>query len=153
MALGRGEHGLEPQAGLVLTLGPGRRAATGLAQPRDDRVAVALEVGHALQARARAGGRRRRERPVPHMRRELRVEAGELGPQGAADRERIGRDERVKGLGSSGDGHGQPPIGARGLAPQKSWVPSMPMRWTRTMLRTMDLAVAVPTPTGPPEAL
>ena len=47
----------------------------------------------------------------------------------------------------------QPPIGARGLAPQKSWVPSIPMRWTRTMFRTIDFAVAVPTPTGPPPAL
>ena len=50
-------------------------------------------------------------------------------------------------------GHGQPPIGARGFAPQKIWVPSMPMRCTSTMLSTIDLAVAVPTPTGPPDAL
>src|SRR5690348_7236513 len=46
-----------------------------------------------------------------------------------------------------------PPMGARGLAPQKIWVPSMPMRCTSTMFRTIDLAVAVPTPTGPPDAL
>ena len=50
-------------------------------------------------------------------------------------------------------GHGQPPMGARGFAPQKIWVPSMPMRCTRTMFSTIDLAVAVPTPTGPPDAL
>ena len=49
--------------------------------------------------------------------------------------------------------HRHPPIGARGLAPQKSWVPSIPMRCTSTMFMTMDLAVAVPTPTGPPLAL
>ena len=47
----------------------------------------------------------------------------------------------------------QPPIGARGLAPQKTTVPSMPMMWTRMMLTTIDCAVAVPTPTGPPEAV
>ncbi len=50
-------------------------------------------------------------------------------------------------------GHGYPPIGARGFAPQKTWVPSIPMRCTRMMLSTIDLAVAVPTPTGPPLAL
>ena len=47
----------------------------------------------------------------------------------------------------------QPPIGALGLAPQKTTVPSMPRMWTATMLKTIDLAVAVPTPTGPPEAV
>ncbi len=47
----------------------------------------------------------------------------------------------------------QPPIGARGFAPQKTTVPSMPMMWTRMMLTTIDWAVAVPTPTGPPEAV
>ena len=46
-----------------------------------------------------------------------------------------------------------PPMGARGFAPQKTWVPSMPMRCTSTMLRTIDFAVAVPTPTGPPLAV
>jgi hypothetical protein len=46
-----------------------------------------------------------------------------------------------------------PPIGALGFAPQKTTVPSMPMMWTATMLKTIDFAVAVPTPTGPPEAV
>jgi hypothetical protein len=49
-------------------------------------------------------------------------------------------------------GHRQPPIGARGFAPQKSWVPSMPTRCTSTMFSTIDFAVARPTPTGPPDA-
>ena len=31
--------------------------------------------------------------------------------------------------------HRHPPIGARGFAPQNSWVPSMPMRCTRTMFK------------------
>ena len=47
----------------------------------------------------------------------------------------------------------QPPIGALGLAPQKTRVPNIPMMCTKTMLSTIDLAVAVPTPTGPPEAV
>jgi len=47
----------------------------------------------------------------------------------------------------------QPPIGALGVEPQKITVPSMPMMWTRMMLTAIDCAVAVPTPTGPPEAV
>ncbi len=47
----------------------------------------------------------------------------------------------------------QPPIGNRGFAPQKITVPSIPRMWTATMLKTIDFAVAVPTPTGPPEAV
>ena len=47
---------------------------------------------------------------------------------------------------------GQPPIGARGLPPQKIWVVSRPMRWMPTMLATIAFAVARPTPTGPPPA-
>ena len=40
----------------------------------------------------------------------------------------------------------QPPIGALGFAPQKTRVPIIPMMCTRTMLRTIDFAVAVPDP-------
>ena len=54
------------------------------------------------------------------------------------------------GLAGLGD---HPPIGARGLEPQKICVPTMPTRWTSTVFSTIDFAVAVPTPTGPPEAL
>jgi hypothetical protein len=32
-------------------------------------------------------------------------------------------------------------------------VPSIPTMWTMTMLKTIDFAVAVPTPTGPPDAV
>ena len=46
-----------------------------------------------------------------------------------------------------------PPIGARGLAPQNTCEPSIPIRWTNTMLMIIDLAVAFPTPTGPPVAV
>ena len=49
--------------------------------------------------------------------------------------------------------HAHPPIGALGFAPQNSWVPSIPIRCTSTMFNTIDFAVAVPTPTGPPDAL
>ena len=49
--------------------------------------------------------------------------------------------------------HPHPPIGALGFAPQKTCVPSMPIRCTSTMLSTIDFAVAVPTPTGPPLAV
>jgi hypothetical protein len=48
---------------------------------------------------------------------------------------------------------GHPPIGALGLAPQKTRVPIIPMMCTSTMLSTIDFAVAVPTPTGPPDAV
>src|SRR5437763_2240676 len=51
------------------------------------------------------------------------------------------------------EAHSHPPIGALGLAPQKSWVPAMPIRCTPTRLSTIDFAVAVPTPTGPPLAV
>ena len=44
-----------------------------------------------------------------------------------------------------------PPIGARGFAPQNTCVPSIPITCTR--LSTIDFAVALPTPTGPPLAL
>jgi hypothetical protein len=44
-------------------------------------------------------------------------------------------------------------MGALGFAPQKTSVPIIPMMWTRTMFKTIDFAVAVPTPTGPPEAV
>ena len=49
--------------------------------------------------------------------------------------------------------HRQPPSGARGLEPQKICVPNIPMMWTITVLSTIDLAVAAPTPTGPPLAV
>ena len=44
-------------------------------------------------------------------------------------------------------------MGALGFAPQKIRVPSIPMMWTKTMFSTIDFAVAVPTPTGPPDAV
>src|SRR5262249_26350428 len=49
--------------------------------------------------------------------------------------------------------HRHPPMGARGFAPQKICVPSIPIRCTSTMFSTIDFAVAVPTPTGPPDAV
>lgn len=46
-----------------------------------------------------------------------------------------------------------PPMGARGFWPQKICVPSAAINCTSTRLSTIDLAVALPTPTGPPSAL
>ena len=46
-----------------------------------------------------------------------------------------------------------PPMGALGLEPQKICVPTIPTTCTRTVFSTIDFAVAVPTPTGPPDAL
>ena len=46
-----------------------------------------------------------------------------------------------------------PPIGVRGLVPQNTCVPSIPIIVTSTRFSTIDLAVALPTPTGPPEAV
>ena len=56
------------------------------------------------------------------------------------------------GAKRSGDG-AQPPIGALGFEPQKICVPTIPTRWTITVFSTIDFAVAVPTPTGPPLAV
>ena len=86
-----------------------------------------------------AGVLGRRLGSSPRARRPL----GRAGPALAADQR-----------GIAFVGHcGQPPMGARGFAPQKIWVPSMPIRCTSTMLSTIDFAVAVPTPTGPPLAV
>ena len=43
-----------------------------------------------------------------------------------------------------------PPIGARAFPPQNSAVPTIPIRWMPRILATIDCAVALPTPTGPP---
>ena len=61
------------------------------------------------------------------------------GQQQARERERATRRRRH-----------QPPIGLRGLLPQNICVPSSPMTCTPMMLATIDLAVARPTPAGPP---
>ena len=59
--------------------------------------------------------------------------------------------------GSANDWHlmhlGQFAMGAFGLSPQNSWVVRTPRMWINTMLIIIDLAVARPTPTGPPLAL
>jgi hypothetical protein len=54
---------------------------------------------------------------------------------------------RCSGTGS------YPPMGAFGLKPQKICVVTIPIRCTATVLKTIDFAVAVPTPTGPPDAV
>ena len=90
--------------------------------------------------RTPCGPRRTRRRP--------RSRAGAACPCATGTRPR--RRRRAGALASSRPRSSHPPMGARGLAPQKIWVPSIPMRCTSTMFSTMDFAVAVPTPTGPP---
>ena len=157
MALRRGDHRLQAPARALLRLGRlgDRRAGGG--EVGAQRVADGLERGEPEQARPTGhdprapGGRRAVDDRVG----QLALEAGDLRAQVGARRDAsVLLDVREAG-GRHGCGeraHRQPPIGARGLAPQKTWVPSIPMRWTITMLRTIDFAVAVPTPTGPPDA-
>src|SRR3954469_18875427 len=123
---GIGEHRLEPRVrGLS-------RCGCGWAGQQV--VAEGLELAQAEQAWASASGGL-----SPSC-----LEPGDLRTEIVAGEAFV--DEDVGGV----EGRGHPPMGARGFAPQKSCVPSAPMRWTRTRLRTIDLAVAVPTPTGPP---
>ena len=101
---------------------------------------------------------------VGDLRRAPQAEHGDADPQ--HDRPQCEDDDQERGgepvarAGCVGlscldghPGHCQPPIGARGFAPQNTSVPIIPIRCTKTMLRTIDFAVAVPTPTGPPEAV
>ena len=132
-------------------------------QPIGELVANAFERAEVQQPGGSSGRSGPRDGQVgelgAHGGAELRLERGDLVAEVAARPGlvglRKGRDLRCRSelVMAFERGHGQPPIGARGLAPQKSWVPSMPMRWTTTMLSTIDFAVAVPTPTGPPPAL
>ena len=144
-----GEHGLEAPAGRLLGVGRRRRRGAHGGQVGAQRVALGLELGEPEHARARPAAARAGRGSAGHDRvGQLMLEAGDLRAQigaGAPARgPRRGLDERE---------HRQPPIGARGLAPQKTCVPSIPMRCTSTMFNTIDFAVAVPTPTGPPLAL
>ena len=125
-ASGHAGRALEPGVPLVLVVGVrARRVATGA-------------------ARRRLRRRQRVERCAPAAARRSALGVAALAPALGACLLRL-----VVSL----LGHRHPPIGARGLAPQNSWVPSIPMRCTSTMLSTIDFAVAVPTPTGPPLAL
>src|SRR5947209_16725461 len=153
MLLRSEEHGLQPPARPLVLLGPrGDRGAHG-PEVVEQRVALGLQRGQAQQPRPAARPAVRGDRrAVEDGRRDVALEPGDLRAQVGPRRSALlarGADDR-DGLGERA--HGQPPIGALGFAPQNTCVPSIPMRWTRTMLRTIDLAVAVPTPTGPPEA-
>jgi hypothetical protein len=148
-------------------------------ESRDQPVADLLELPEREDPRSRAAARRSRgERKTVGGGDacEARLEAGNLTPQPLTSRPLVddrgvwqerGRraDTPDLRLGQrSGPRTGitsvehsphppQPPIGALGLPPQKIAVPTIPIRCTITMLSTIDLAVAVPTPTGPPEAV
>src|SRR3954452_4588041 len=47
------------------------------------------------------------------------------------------------------EGRGHPPMGARGVAPQKGCVQDAPMRYNRARLRPVDLPVPLPPPAPP----
>jgi hypothetical protein len=146
---GVGEHRLEAASRVPLSLGAlGGGGARGV-QALDEVVAHALELGEAEQAR-RAG-----PVVVAHDRvgRQLALEARDLRAQGGAGRGGGVVVGPSRGRTREQAGHRQPPMGARGFAPQKTWVPSMPIRCTSTRFKTMDFAVALPTPTGPPLAV
>jgi hypothetical protein len=150
VALGGRDHGLQAAPRLGLTLAPLGRARPRLGEPGDEGVTHPLERLDPQQPRAlpRAmhhGGR------VADERGQLGLEAGDLRAQRPADGGLVRGEDFKRAAGFNE--HRQPPIGARGLAPQKTWVPSIPMRWTSTMFSTIDFAVAVPTPTGPPLAV
>jgi hypothetical protein len=128
-------------------------------------VAERLQLAQAEQPGARLGAGPGAGDPGAHAAGgdrggELALQARNLLLEGAPRGPLVDLDCGKADLGERGDlrafdhcGHRQPPIGARGLAPQNTWVPSIPMRCTSTMLSTMDFAVAVPTPTGPPLAV
>jgi hypothetical protein len=65
----------------------------------------------------------------------------------------VGKVEVERAARRSACRAGYPPMGALGLRPQKICDPIMPIRCTSTMFRIIDFAVALPTPTGPPEAV
>jgi hypothetical protein len=86
---------------------------------------------------------------VPVLRRELEFFFRSANCHSSSSRFSI----RFQILGTGKRAPRHPPMGALGFAPQKTRVPIIPMMCTRTMLSTIDFAVAVPTPTGPPEAV
>ena len=163
MAAGLEQHPLEqaPGGGLLRAERVGLEAQ--LAQPLGQLIAHPFERTEIEQPST----------PGPSQRRRRRLEMREPGAHGGAEPglepcDLIAQVATRPGLVERGKRnlrrdahpvfaleyrHAHPPIGARGLAPQKSWVPSIPMRCTSTMFRTIDFAVAVPTPTGPPPAL
>jgi hypothetical protein len=122
---------------------------THLGRSRDQRIADALEPLDPQQRGAPAGVARR-DRQLGAERGQLQVESLDLLAEGPPRRLVVYDDRLEKG---NVDDRGHPPIGAFGLNPQKTCVPSIPIRCTPTVLNTIDFAVAVPTPTGPPDAV
>jgi hypothetical protein len=162
VAAGLEQHPLEQAPGGGLPRAERVGVQPQLAQPLGQPVAHVFERTEVEQPSASTPGARRAPRvemrePRAHGRAQLGVEPRDLPAQVAAGRGlvELGKADLrrdAQPVFALEHRHGQPPIGARGLAPQNSCVPSMPMRCTRTMLRTIDFAVARPTPTGPPPA-
>ena len=110
-----------------------------------------LEIGKAEEGGATPAVDRDRQRSL--QRAELLLEPRDLVAQRASRAGLVDQWRGDEGYGRKVTVMSQPPIGAFGLKPQKTCVPSMPIRWTPTVLKTIDFAVAVPTPTGPPDAV
>jgi hypothetical protein len=120
-----------------------------VARSRGERVANRLELLDTEQSGAASPRRRcRHGRPQSS---ELLVEPRDLLAE-RPPRRPVVDDERVEN-GRLFQDHCHPPMGAFGLKPQNTCVPSIPIRCTPTVLNTIDFAVAVPTPTGPPPAV
>src|SRR5437764_8645812 len=88
-----------------------------------------LELTQGEQARRPAPAAEGRRLPVrDHRAGQLRLEARDLPAQRSARGGLVDVREKRNGgtRGAELDRHGQPPIGARGFAPQKIWVPSIP---------------------------
>ena len=130
---GRVEHDrLALSAGALLALAERVELAAHVGHAARERVAAALELRERLQARAGAGaadggGRGGEREGGRHMARQLLLEPRYLAAQ-------RGAGGALVALGGGGEEwkwfergpHGQPPIGALGFVPQKTWVPSIP---------------------------
>ena len=148
VAGGLERHPLEQMAFALVVLTSACELCAGCCQPLSELVTRRLQVFE--REHDRPGGRGPRD---GHERcgeggcgdrRELPIQPGELVTQAAPGGGLVDFDagERIAGGGRKGtsdefrrgrdgtleDFHGHPPMGARGLAPQKSCVPSMPIR-------------------------
>jgi hypothetical protein len=150
-------HLLDQAALLLLGLRTLGELSAGVAEPEREGVAGLLELPEREQPGAAMSAHAPVE-PLPRPRgagelSELALELRDLVPQRAAGGKVVRNRPRPRRREGCPPGHAHPPIGALGLEPQKTWVPTIPTRCTRTVFSTIDLAVAVPTPTGPPDAV
>ncbi len=164
--LGLEEHLLDPAAVLLLEVGPLVERPTVLPETIGKVVTKLLELDEPQEPRGcRSSAPSSQSRRVGSSSKErTRALTRAVRPARAATFEPLARRPRSSGRAAA------PTVGverrvevlpARAISalspdrrpwilPQKTWVPSIPIRCTSTVLSTIDLAVAVPTPTGPP---